>query len=379
MLNGRNLFIDNFAETYQLLKPHSTGEFWSFVKVVPEPNSIYVLGRQQLVENINRVISMCEDPNYVMVFSGSAEGSSPLVSQLEMLKIKELVLAGKLLLIGGGDMEAEYPHLVHEHFLTTILGYQENIEAMDQSDEIYQQTDKPYTFMFLNGRSRPHRKYLWEILNARGLLDRSLWTMLDSRPCVTRNFDLVKDSIDLMATVTPLRWLPSEYEVDRFAESTIDPGPPQRSFVKNQLFNNLWGEIYLKPKPYIDTYFSLVTETVFDYPYSFRTEKIAKPIAMAHPWIAATNAGFYRDIRNLGFQTFDGIIDESFDSIDNHQDRMDRIADVVDDLCRQDLKSFLSSCYNICKYNQQFLHEFAAQHREQFSNRFFNFIQPYIS
>ena len=147
--------------------------------------------------------------------------------------------------------------------------------------------------------------------------------------------------------------------------------------IKQELFNQEWGEIYLAPAPYVDTYFSLVTETVFEYPYSFRTEKIAKPIAIGHPWIVAASRGFYRDIRNLGFKTFDHVIDESFDQIDNHQDRMDRIIDIVDDLCKQDLGSFMSACKEVCKYNQQHLIEVVPKWRSQLPDQFFNLINKY--
>jgi hypothetical protein len=122
--------------------------------------------------------------------------------------------------------------------------------------------------------------------------------------------------------------------------------PDDVNFVKNYLFKNTWGEVYLQAEPYVDTYFSLVTETVFNYPYSFRTEKIWKPIAMAHPFIVVANRGYYKDMRNLGFKTFGHVINESFDLIDNNQDRIERIAAVVEDLCQQDLASFLKECYN---------------------------------
>jgi hypothetical protein len=130
--------------------------------------------------------------------------------------------------------------------------------------------------------------------------------------------------------------------------------------------------------PYIDTYFSVVTETVFDYPYSFRTEKIWKPIAMGHPWIAVANAGYYRDIRNLGFKTFGHLIDESFDQIDNNQDRIERISQLVEELCQQDLASFLKECYTVCKYNQQHLAEMQIKVRREFPDRFFKFINRYL-
>jgi hypothetical protein len=125
---------------------------------------------------------------------------------------------------------------------------------------------------------------------------------------------------------------------------------------------------------YIDTYFSLITETVFEYPYSFRTEKIWKAIAMGHPWIVAANAGYYRDIQNLGFKTFGHLIDESFDQVEPHWARASRIVDVVEDLCKQDLASFLKECYTVCKYNQELLIEKRPQVRQAFPLRFFKFL-----
>ena len=123
----------------------------------------------------------------------------------------------------------------------------------------------------------------------------------------------------------------------------------------------------------------MVTETVFDYPYSFRTEKIWKPIAIGHPWIAVANQGFYRDMHNLGFKSFGHVIDESFDQIENNQHRLDRIAQVVKDLCRQDLATLLNECYNICKYNQQHLAQMRVKVRQEFPDRFCQFIDHYYS
>jgi uncharacterized protein YaaN involved in tellurite resistance len=89
----------------------------------------------------------------------------------------------------------------------------------------------------------------------------------------------------------------------------------------------------------------------------------------------ATSPGYYRDLHRLGFQTFGHLIDESFDSIEHHQDRMDRIITIVEDLCQQDLDSFLKECYTVCKYNQQHLQELAPRLKAQFPEKFFNLIK----
>jgi hypothetical protein len=116
---------------------------------------------------------------------------------------------------------------------------------------------------------------------------------------------------------------------------------------------------------------------VFEIPYSFRTEKIWKPMAIGHPFIAVANAGYYRDLHNLGFKTFGHVIDESFDAIVNNSARLERIAHIVKDLCQQDLASFAKECYNVCKYNQQHLAELRTNERREFPNRFVQFVAQY--
>ena len=126
---------------------------------------------------------------------------------------------------------------------------------------------------------------------------------------------------------------------------------------------------------YLESAYSIVTETFTSPRFNFFTEKIAKPLAMGHPFIAVSNQYFYRDLRNLGFKTFNSIFDESFDNIDNASDRLTRIKDTVADLCYNDLLKMLAAAQPICKYNQQHLLELAPKLMAEFSPRFFNFIQ----
>lgn len=377
MLDGRNLVVDTFSEVYHVLRPWITHEFWDMAAHEVIPNSVYIIGRKQFVENSAKIVAMIDQPGMTVFFDNAAEGSETLVSQLKMLGVDNLARQHRLLVIGGGDMESAYKYIRYDHFLSVILNYDENVAAQSRTPEIFSKTDKPYKFFFLNGRARPHRKYLYERFRESGLLEQALWTMLDSRPCHNRTFTMQRDGVNVLSTTSELRWLDPRYEFEFYRNAQVNPGPAERTFVKTELFNNQWGEIYIEPAPYIDTYFSLVTETVFEYPYSFRTEKTAKVLAVGHPFIVASSVGFYRDLRNLGFRTFDSIIDESFDMIENHQDRMDRIHDTVQDLCNQDLASFLGACQDICKYNQQHLQELIPRIRSEFPPQFFNLISTH--
>lgn len=372
MLGSRELVVDTFCEVYDLLKPWVDMEFWDFSNHLPVEGAIYLIGRRQFQLNVTKIRELVNDNYCHVVLSNPAEGSETLRGQCIMLGIDDLVKQKRILLIGGGDMDSDWPCLQYDSFLPKILDYAENASAIEQAQAIYTVTNKPYKFLFLNGRQRPNRKYLTESFRLSGLLDQSLWTNLDARDAASRHIQLWHNNEDLMRIVRPVKYLDPKYELDQYRDQIGKPSTDR--FVKNQLFNNSWGEIYLKSDPYVDTYFSLVTETVFEYPYSFRTEKIWKPIAMGHPFIVAANFGYYRDLHNLGFKTFEPMIDESFDLITNNQKRLERIAEVVTNLCQQDLDQFLKECYNVCKYNQQHLAEMRQQIRRQFPDRFRQFI-----
>lgn len=369
------LVIDKFSLVYDLLKPWAVSEFYDLADHEPVPGAVYVIGRQRFVEQRDLIVEMIETGQYTVVFDNAAEGSMTLMEQIRDYGLEQYTKDNRLLLIGGGDMLYTYPYIRYDYFISVFTGYQENIDQMDRMGEIYAKTDKPYKFMFLNGRARLHRHYLWHQFNNTGLLEQSIWTMLESRGFGRINPERWSDSGKFWAQHCQIKNLPPEYEVAQYRNAPIDLGESKN--IKRQIFGNTWGDVYLQAEPYIDTYFSVVTETVAERPWSFRTEKIVKPLAMGHPWICVSGPGFYRDLKNLGFRTFDGLIDESFDQIDDLQSRLDRIVAVVQDLCQQDLASFLDSCYSICKYNQQHLLEVSATVKQEFPSRFFEFITQY--
>jgi hypothetical protein len=202
------------------------------------------------------------------------------------------------------------------------------------------------------------------------LLEHALWTNLDTTPVYHHTYNT-----DILNRESVIHLLPNQYEVERYHSNIQNQF--EHAFVKHELFNNQWGDVYIRAEPYIDTYFSLVSETVCDYPYSLRSEKIYKPMVMGHPFVAVANRGFYRDLRNTGFQTYHSLIDESFDQIDNNQDRLDRIATVVRDLCASDLDEFLVAAQAISKYNQQHMAALGPRISQEFPDRFWRFLQQH--
>jgi hypothetical protein len=64
---------------------------------------------------------------------------------------------------------------------------------------------------------------------------------------------------------------------------------------------------------YQRTRYSLVAETETNNGWSFFTEKITKPILARRLFLVASGQYYLANLRSMGFQTFRGIIDESYD------------------------------------------------------------------
>jgi hypothetical protein len=390
MLGNRKLVVDNFAEIEKFLAPYTDEIFWDFSKHTIVPGAVYVIGREQSRLNATLIQNLIKSNTISVVYSNPCEGSEPMEWNLFQSGFTELLEQGRMPIVTGGNVNSLYPQLLYENFLGKIHDFKENIQAIEEYNS-KQQSQRPYKFLFLNGRMRHHRKYLLHKFQATGLLDQALWTNLDPSLGVgfpkfgnpgspKRTNQIHCSTFNLSHNTFPAHYLPVRYEVDRYqCNATALPEVITHNLeAKSNLFKNEWGEIYLNPDAYLDTYFSLVTETVFEHPYSFRTEKIWKPIAIGHPFIVASSQGYYRDLHQLGFKTFGHLIDESFDTIENNQQRIERIVTVVEDLCRQDLASFLNECYTVCKYNQLHMAEMRIKVRQEFPERFAQFVQQYL-
>ena len=355
MLGTHKIIVDEWAEVWDLLKPYADGSFWQLPEL--DPANIYVIGRVLLKQHWQTVTDWATQHPGRIIFSNPAEGSETIKLQLQRLRITEHVQDGRIGLLTSGDLEPGWRYCKTDCYFSNIVEYTENIMAHESVHAMRHKTRKPYSFLMLNGRLRPHRKAMIDALRERDLLDQALWTNLNAHVEMAFTSGLVT------AQTEPIRLLPAQYEIERARPNMTTA--PEHVFAKHHLFGNTWGDAIVNPEAYVDTYFSLVTETIYDYPYTFRTEKIWKPMIMEHPFVVAANAGYYRDLHQAGFRTFGHLIDESFDSIADPQQRLDRVVDTVADICYNGLESFMAASRDVCKYNYQHLREHNRRERQQ--------------
>ncbi len=99
----------------------------------------------------------------------------------------------------------------------------------------------------------------------------------------------------------------------------------------------------------------IVLETLFDDQRWHLTEKTLRPIACGKPFILAATKGSLEYLRRYGFKTFDKIIDEWYDQIDDPLKRLTAIVGLmqkINDLPDQQKKTLFIEMHAIAKYNQ---------------------------
>jgi hypothetical protein len=173
---------------------------------------------------------------------------------------------------------------------------------------------KPYTFFYLNKNPRHHRLKLFDCLQNNNLLENSLYSF-------TRKGIKLKKEYELP-------W------VDR--ENYPDMGNDQ--------------DIY--ELPYNHSAYNIVSEThVHDE--KFITEKIWKPIIAQQIFIVHGRKDYLKDLRDLGFKTFDNIIDEGYDEERDPEKRINKIVKLCKWLKNQDWKVLYEKTKDIRAHNAQ--------------------------
>ena len=75
----------------------------------------------------------------------------------------------------------------------------------------------------------------------------------------------------------------------------------------------------------VDAFWHIVTETVFYYDKLHLTEKIFKPIVSKQPFMLLAAPGNLAYLKSYGFKTFDSVIDESYDTIQDNDLRIEAV------------------------------------------------------
>jgi len=122
---------------------------------------------------------------------------------------------------------------------------------------------------------------------------------------------------------------------------------------------------------YQNSLIEVVLETLFDDTRNHLTEKTLRPIACGQPFILASTPGSLAYLRSYGFQTFDGFIDETYDTILDPVKRLNTIIremQRINQLSSISKQQLLARMQEITKYNQQLF--FSKEFHKKIINEF---------
>ena len=121
----------------------------------------------------------------------------------------------------------------------------------------------------------------------------------------------------------------------------------------------------------------LMSKRDFDNYFSFFTEKTAKPIIARRLFVAFAGQYHLRNLRRLGFETFDGIINESYDSEPDDILRWQQAWAQVEWLKQQPQAEILAQIQPRAEHNFQVMmsRDWYAEFRDQFEQDFARIVQ----
>lgn len=226
---------------------------------------------------------------------------------------------------------------------TTVLRswWMRNLMRMNIFED-HMQPNKPYWFDILLGARRPHRDFVMLNLQKHSaLLDKCIVTYRDGF-----SGDIIDEQTNVIHNYFldyKLKWpytsenLKNEWEVRDTIEKSISPFVP-------------W-EIYRQ------TWYTVVCETGFTGDGFFLTEKTTKVLFAKRVFVMFAPYQFLKNLKKLGFKTFESIIDESYDEEEIDLKRYQMAFAQMLSLTHQDPVEVYKKVEEILEHNRQHLTE----------------------
>lgn len=204
---------------------------------------------------------------------------------------------------------------------------------------------RPYLFDCLCGSRREHRDYVMLSLEKHRLLDRGIATYRDI--FIGNSFSQTPQKI--------AKEFPDQTLTYPYVSPNLNPAWEVRENLDNSISSIVPWEIYNR------TYFSILVETLSSGNCYLMAEKIGKCLHGRRLFVHFGVVHWLKKLRSFGFQTFDSIIDESYDNIEDDITRWRAAFDQVCYLSKQNLVDVLLKAKPILDHNHHQLYRFRQE------------------
>ena len=144
-----------------------------------------------------------------------------------------------------------------------------------------------------------------------------------------------------------------DYNVDsspsNFYKDTLITGKPNTHWANNSIFCDFYKHVAI----------DVVTETLYNYPYTQITEKTIRPIVHKKMFITVATPNTLTMLHEYGFKTFPEFINEGYDSIKDPHKRMQAIVDELTRISKfsiDDIRKTMLQYKDTLKHNYDHYH-----------------------
>lgn len=276
---------------------------------------------------------------------------APVIEWIEKLKIKNYLFA-----LGAPFEHAPLQWIYRPWWSFNIINKNNYIEIT---------TEKPlYEFDMLLGDIRPHRNYLMAKLQNSSLLAQSIVTYRSA-------FNVVKDkpvdSRDSALNAETDRILNGRDLLYPYVSNNLNPNWEVAANITNSVSSIVPWQIYQHTK------YSVICET--QHREFYLSEKTAKAIFAKRLFVVFSCQHYLKTLKDLGFMTFDNIIDESYDNEYDPVRRFNMAFDQLTFLSKQDYNLILDKSKIIREYNRNHLLKYHQEINDTMCKAVYNKIE----
>lgn len=165
--------------------------------------------------------------------------------------------------------------------------------------DLHTNAQKVKNFLNLNKRMRPNKQSLIYYIRKNNLLENNIVSNLwfESQVLLQEEFDTLYN-----------------FDESNYSEAT--------ALIQERIIIDNDNDQHSDKKFYLDTKYSLVSETYTGSTVKFITEKTYKPILMGHPFVIHGTTGTLEYLKKLGYETFPELFDESYDTCTSSKDQL---------------------------------------------------------
>lgn len=237
-----------------------------------------------------------------------------------------------------------------------VLHSEAHLNIDHENENVFAKNTIEKVFLNYNRRCRPHRFYLHHRLETLDLLKHGIYSYHQHM----QDIPFLKDIVKLNS--------------QKFEDDVIHKFESKNPLYLSKLdetSDSLYGK-KIMIDDYKKTFLSLVSETECGKNTVYLSEKSFKPIYSKHPFISVSSPYTLRELKKLGYKTFNKWWDESYDEIEDMFDRVDKIISIVKDLSKKnsnELFELKCEMKDVLEYNYNL---FLERRKIDFKYKIFN-------